>query len=76
MCVMCVIRVCMICVCVSVCLCVCRAEDRLYLVMGGEHGPANGILAPLAAKNVTAEGIVTERDGILLLAVKKVTVNE
>lgn len=53
-----------------------KTKDRLYLVMGGEHGPANGTLAPLAAKNVTAEGIVTERDGIYLLAVKKVTVNE
>ena len=53
-----------------------KSGDRLYLVVGGEHDPANKTLAPLAAKNVTAEGTVTERDGVHLLAVKKVTVNE
>lgn len=53
-----------------------KTEDRLYLVIGGEHGPANETLAPLAAKNVTAEGTVTKRDGVLLLAIEKLTVNE
>ena len=50
--------------------------DKVYLAMGSEHGPANKTLAPLAAKNVTVEGTVTERDGVHLLAIKKVTVNE
>ena len=50
--------------------------DTVYLVMGSEHGPANETFAPLAAKNVTAEGTVTERNGIHLFAVNKVTVNE
>ncbi len=53
-----------------------KTKDRLYLVMGGEHGPANETLAPLAAKDVTAEGTVSVRDGVYLLAVKKVVVNE
>lgn len=53
-----------------------KSGNQLYLVVGGEHDPANKTLAPLAAKNVTAEGTVTERDGVHLLAIKKVTVNE
>lgn len=53
-----------------------KAEDRLYLVVGSKHGPANETLAPLAAKTVTAEGTVTERDGVHLLAVEKVSVQE
>lgn len=53
-----------------------KSGDELYLVIGSEHEPANKTFAPLAAKNVTAEGTVTERDGMHLLAVKKVTVNE
>lgn len=53
-----------------------KSGDQIYLAMGSEHGPANQTLAPLAAKNVTAEGTVTERDGVHLLAIKKVTVNE
>ncbi len=53
-----------------------KSGNELYLVIGSEHGPANKTFAPLAAKNVTAEGTVTERDGMHLLAVKKVTVNE
>ena len=52
-----------------------KTADTLYLVIGSEHGPANKDLAPLAAKMVTAEGTVSERDGIHLLAIKKVTVN-
>ena len=53
-----------------------KAGDRLYLVVGSKHGPANETLAPLAAKTVTAEGTVTERDGVHLLAVEKVAVQE
>ena len=53
-----------------------KSGDQLYLVIGNEHDPANKILAALAAKNVTAEGTVTERDGMRLLAVKKVHVEE
>ncbi len=53
-----------------------KTADRLYLVIGGEHGPANKALASLAAKTVEAEGKVTERDGVHLLALQKVTVKE
>ncbi len=53
-----------------------KTADALYLVIGGEHGPANQTLASLAAKQVEAEGTVTERDGVRLLALKKVTVQE
>ena len=52
-----------------------KTADALYLVIGSEHGPANKDLAPLAAKTVTAEGTVSERDGVHLLAIKKVTVS-
>ncbi len=50
--------------------------DTVYLAMGSEHGPANQTLAPLAAKSVTAEGTVTERNGVHLIAIKKVSVKE
>ena len=50
-----------------------KTVDALYLVIGSEHGPANKDLAPLAAQTVTAEGTVSERDGVHLIAVKKVT---
>lgn len=53
-----------------------KTADRLYLVVGREHNPANEPLASLAAKRVEAEGKVTERDGIHLLAVRKVAVKE
>lgn len=53
-----------------------KTADRLYLVIGSEHGPANKTLASLAAKTVEAEGKVTERDGVHLLALQKVTVKE
>ena len=52
-----------------------KTADTLYLVIGSEHGPANKDLAPLAAKTVTAEGTVSERDGIHLFAVKKIDVS-
>ncbi len=52
-----------------------KSKDELYLVVGTEHNPANKTLASLAAKKVTAEGTVTEKDGMHLIAVKKVTVN-
>ena len=51
-----------------------KTADALYLVIGSDHGPANSQLASLAAKTVVAEGTVTERDGVHLLALKKVTV--
>ena len=51
-----------------------KTADVLYLVIGSEHGPANKDLAPLASKTVTAEGTVSERDGVHLLALKKVMV--
>lgn len=53
-----------------------KTADRLYLVIGSEHGVANKALASLAAKTVEAEGKVTERDGVHLLALRKVTVKE
>jgi hypothetical protein len=52
------------------------SDDTVYLAMGCEHGPAYQTLAPLAAKPVTVEGTVAERNGMHLMAVKKVTVNE
>lgn len=52
-----------------------KSGDTIYLAVGSEHGPANAALAPLAAKQVTVEGTVSERDGIHLIAVKKVTVH-
>ena len=51
-----------------------KTNDALYLVVTSEHGPANTKLASLASKTVEAEGTVTERDGVHLIAVKKVTV--
>lgn len=53
-----------------------KSGDDLYLATDGEHGPANATLAPLAAKQVVAEGIVTERNGVHLIAIKKLTVKE
>lgn len=50
-----------------------KTADTLYLAIGSEHGPANSVLASLAAKQVTAEGTVTEKDGVHLIAIKKVT---
>lgn len=49
-----------------------KTQDRLYLVIGSEHGPANKTLASLAAQQVTAEGKVSQRDGVHLIAIKKV----
>ena len=53
-----------------------KSGNQLYLVMASDHTPANKTLAPLAAKTVVAEGEVSERDGVHLLALKKVTVKE
>ena len=50
-----------------------KSGDEIYVAIGSEHGPANAALAPLAAQEVTAEGIVTERNGVHLIAIKKVT---
>ena len=53
-----------------------KTADALYLVISSDHTPANKTLAALTAQQVVAEGEVTERDGIRLLALKKVTVKE
>lgn len=50
-----------------------KSGDTLYLAIGREHGTANAVLGPLASKQVTVEGTVTERDGVHLIAVNKVT---
>ncbi len=52
-----------------------KSGDTIYLAVSEEHGPANAALASLAGQQVTAEGKVTERDGVHLIAVKKVTAN-
>ncbi len=49
-----------------------KSGDTVYLAISGEHGPANKTLASLAAQQVTVEGIVSERNGIHLIAIKKV----
>lgn len=49
-----------------------KSGDTLYLAVGSEHGTANAALASLAAQQVTVEGEVTERDGVHLIALKKV----
>ena len=51
-----------------------KTAEGLYLAVGSDHEPANKALAPLAGKTVTAEGEVTEKDGVHLIAIKKVTV--
>jgi hypothetical protein len=53
-----------------------KSGDKIYLAVGSEHGSANSALAPLAAQQVTVEGTVTERDGVHLIAIKKVTAKE
>ncbi len=50
-----------------------KTADTLYLVIASDHTPANKTLASLIAKDVVAEGEVSERDGVHLLALKKVT---
>jgi hypothetical protein len=52
-----------------------KSGETVYLAVSSEHTASNSTLAPLAAKQVTAEGEVTERNGIRLIAIKKVTVN-
>jgi hypothetical protein len=41
-------------------------DDQLYLVIG-EHKAINDQLAPLAAKTVTLEGKVVERNGVKMI---------
>ncbi len=53
-----------------------KSGDTIYLAVGSEHSPANAALASLAAQQVTVEGEVTERDGVYLIAIKKVTPKE
>lgn len=50
-----------------------KSGNTLYLAVGIEHSPANAALASLAAQQVTIEGEVSERDGVHLITVKKVT---
>lgn len=50
-----------------------KSSDTLYLAIGSEHGTANAALASLAAQQVTVEGEVTERDGVHLIVIKRVT---
>ena len=53
-----------------------KTAEGLYLVIGGEHQPANGELAVLAAQRVEVEGMVSEQDGMHLLTLKRITVKE
>jgi len=53
-----------------------KSGDQLYLAVSGEHGPANATLASLAAQEVTVEGKVSEREGLHLIAISKVTVKQ
>ncbi len=53
-----------------------KSGNRIYLAVGSEHQSVNAKLAPLAAKQVVAEGKVTEKDGVHLIAIQKVTVKE
>lgn len=50
-----------------------KSGDTIYLAVGSAHAPANQELASLAAQQVTVEGEVSERDGVHLIAIKKVT---
>src|SRR3989338_8327595 len=47
-----------------------KSGDQLYLVVNGDHTPANAQLADLAGKQVKATGHVMERDGQTLIAVE------
>ena len=53
-----------------------KSGDEIFIAITSEHGTANATLASLAAKQVTAEGVVTERNGVHLIAIKKVTLKE
>lgn len=53
-----------------------KSGETVYLAVGKEHSPANPQLASLAAEQVTAEGEVSERDGVHLIAIEKVTVKK
>ena len=53
-----------------------KSGDTLYVAITSEHGPMNVALAPLAAKQVVAEGTVSEQNGVHLIAIKRVTVKE
>jgi hypothetical protein len=43
------------------------ADNQLYLVIG-DHKPLNEKLAPLAAKTITLQGKVVERDGVKMIS--------
>ena len=53
-----------------------KSGDTLYLAVGSEHGTANAALAPLAGRTVTVEGDVAKKDGMHLVAIKKVTAHQ
>ena len=50
-----------------------KSGGTIYLAISGEHGTANVELASLASKTVTVEGKITEKDGMHLIAISKVT---
>ncbi len=50
-----------------------KTDGGVYIAVNAEHGAANSVLASLAGKRVTADGEISERDGMKLIAVKKVT---
>jgi hypothetical protein len=41
-------------------------DNEVYLIVG-EHKPINDKLAPLAAKTITVEGKVVERNGMKMI---------
>ncbi len=53
-----------------------KSGDTVYVAISSEHGPANATLAPLAAKQVVAQGAVSERNGVHLIAIKKIAIKE
>ena len=50
-----------------------KSGDIIYLAIGNEHQTANATLAPFASQQVVVEGTVTERDGVRLIEITKVT---
>lgn len=50
-----------------------KSGDTIYLAVGNEHKTANAALAPLAAQDVVVEGVVSERDGLKLIEITKVS---
>ena len=53
-----------------------KTTDGLVIAIGSEHSTANSSLRALAGKNVSAEGAVSSRDGVKMIAIQKVTAEE